>query len=67
MRGKVAKRLRKEAGYKITEPENKVIGDYNINLGYRILNVPKVEPGEISDIQKECKKIYKNLKKNYNK
>jgi hypothetical protein len=64
MNGKRAKLLRKQANYKKTRTV-KVIGDYNINLGYTILNVPKTEVQEISDIEKSSKKLYKDLKKDY--
>lgn len=65
MRGTVAKRLRKEAKFKKQLPVLKVIGDYNIDLGYRILNVPKVEPEEMSLDYQQQKKEYKKLKNIY--
>ena len=64
MNGKVAKRLRKQASYEKTK-NIKVIGYYNINLGYRILNVPKTEPAELSETEKTNKSNYKTLKKEY--
>lgn len=64
MNGKRAKKLRKQAQYKPSR-QVEIKGDYNINLGYRILNVPKSVPVELSDVQKSNKKQYKKLKKTY--
>ena len=64
MNGKRSKLLRKQANYKKTRTV-KVVGDYNINLGHTILNVPKTEIQDISKIEKTSKKLYKDLKKDY--
>jgi hypothetical protein len=64
MNAKRAKLLRKQANYKKTRTV-KVVGDYNINLGYTILNVPKTEVQDISEIEQKSKKQYKDLKKDY--
>ena len=64
MNGKRSKQLRKDANYKKTRTVN-VVGDYNIDLGYRILNVPKTEVQDISEVEKNSKQLYNTLKKNY--
>lgn len=68
MSGKRSKLLRKQAGYKKTRLI-KVVGDYNIKIGsgttFRILNVPKTEVQEPSDVETNGKKLYKNLKREY--
>lgn len=64
MNGKRAKQLRKDASYKKTRTV-KIVGDYNIDLGYRILNVPKTEVEDVSEVEKNSRNLYKTLKKNY--
>ncbi len=65
MNGRVAKRLRKQTEFKKTK-QVEIIGDYNINLGYRILNVPKTTLKKLTDSEKLIKQNYKKAKKQYN-
>ena len=62
MSGKTSKRLRKHLGYKKVK-NVKVVGDQNIDLGYRILNAPRTEPVELTEQEKASKATYKQAKK----
>lgn len=71
MNSKAAKKLRKQLNFKRTKTI-KIVGDQNINLGYRILNAPKTETEKFSDVELANRKTYKNEKniqkfKNQNK